>query len=741
VGLDVPIESKLHPPSWRHEWVERAGLSHYLAGTTARLVLVSAPAGSAKTTLVAQWRARAAEGRRFAWVSLDRGDDDPTRLWWYVVSALRRACPELRAEDILTELRVQVPDITGTVLPALINELTTVSPPVVLVLDDYHLIKERSCHDQLTFLLLHLPPAIQIVLLTRVDPPLPLARLRASGEIAEIRQRDLSFTAAETATLVRAVAGVQLSEPDVSVLVERTEGWPAGVYLSALSLRGHGSPHSFVTQFGGGNRFIADFLVDEVVGRQPGEIQRFLTRTSILARMCGPLCDVITGAANGAETLEVLERENLFLVPLDDYRKWYRYHYLFRQLLRRQLARTEPGVAAVLRKRASEWHRLAGSVEEAISYALAADDVPSAVALITRHWAEFADLGRTATLRGWIHALGDDRITANPVVAHCAAMAAALSGDRESVRRWLPVIEKGDYQGPLPDGIKSLQSSAALLRGIYGFEGLAVMRESAAIATSIEDDPASPWYAAARSVLGFSLYLSGEITAAARPAEEAVRSEPSIPLIRLLALSVLSLIQVELGQISRAEELASAARLLADRGDLARTPQSSVAYTAAGAVYASRGMLAEARSDLDHALRSRRKVLGISQWPTLVALLLQARVVWEMGNANEARELAGEARQRLMAQPEGTEVLQARLAELDRRISGRAGMGSVGEPLTDREVAVLRLLAGTLSLSEISRELLVSTNTIKTHTRNIYRKLGVATRRDAVQQAQRLGLH
>ena len=439
----MPIESKLHAPGPRKEWVQRPALIDYLVASTARLVLVDAPAGFGKTTLVAQWRSAAGEERPFAWVSLGPGDDDPGRLWRYIVCALQRACPEFGGEDIARELRAAAPDITGTVLPLLANELGAIAARIVLVLDDYHVIKERGCHDQIAFLLLHLPPSAQIVLITRADPPLPLARLRAAGEMVEIRARELRFTAGEAAALVHDVSGIALSDADVADLVERTEGWPAGLYLAALSLRGHPSPDAFVRQFTGDNRFVVDFLADEVLGRQPGEIQQFLARTSVLSQLCAPLCDAVTGSANAAAIIEVLERENLFLVPLDDNRQWYRYHHLFAQLLRSQLARTERELMPALHARASAWHRRSGSAEEAISHALAADDVNGAVDLITHDWYAYVDVGRAATIRRWMRSLGDDRIAANPMAAHCAAWAAAWAGDLESVRRWLPVVESG----------------------------------------------------------------------------------------------------------------------------------------------------------------------------------------------------------------------------------------------------------------------------------------------------------
>ncbi len=733
------MEAKLHAPRSRQVWVERAQLIRHLSAAAARLVLVDAPAGFGKTTLVAQWRASAGEGRRFAWVSLDRGDDDPDNLWWHVVSALQRACPEIDGDVILTALRA-TQDVAESVLPILLNQLAAVSVPVVLVLDDYHEIKNGSCHDQIAFLLRRLPASAQIVLITRADPPLPLGRLRAAGEMVEIRQRELHFTSADTAALVHAVAGIQLTEPDLADLVARTEGWPTGVYLAALSLRGHPSPGAFVRQFAGENRFVVDFLAEEVLNRQPDEIKQFLARTSILARFCAPLCDAVTGSVGSAGIIETLERENLFLVPLDDNRQWYRYHHLFAQLLRSQLARTEPGIAAALHERASAWHRRSGSIEEAVHHALAADDVGGAVDLIARDWYAYADAGRTATVRGLMRSLGDDRMAGSPIAAHCAAWIAAMSGDQESVLRWLPVAEVGHHVGRLPDGMRSLSSSAALLRGICGFDGLRVMRGSAATAVELESDPASPWYAMARSALGFSLYLSGEPEAAAAWLEEAAHSQASYPMTRIFSLSVLSLVEVELGRLPKAREAADAARLLAARDGLDEAPQSSIAYTAAGAVHAAYGQLEAARSDLEHALRTRQNLSGISPWHTFEPTLWLARVLLASGDQAGAAGLADQARDVLTALPDGADAQRARLAELDLRIVGPMRVLPLAVPLSEREVAVLRLLRGSLSLREIGLELYVSPNTIKTHTQAIYRKLGVSTRHDAVEHGRQAGI-
>jgi LuxR family transcriptional regulator, maltose regulon positive regulatory protein len=734
----VYIETKLYPPDPRAEWVERQELIGALSASTARLILVDAPAGFGKTTLVAQWRARALRERRFAWVSLDQGDNDPVRFWRYVVEALHQASPELGSA--LEPVRGPPRDMARAVLPLLVNALAAVEVPVVLALDDYHLIKERACHEQLEFLLQHLPPRAQLVVITRADPPLPLARLRASAELTEIRARELAFTPAQAASFVHTVAGVQLSDSDAADLVDRTEGWPAGIYMVALALRDNPSPHDYIREFAGSNRFVADFLTDEVLSRQPPHIRQFLTRTSILGRFTAALCDAVAGTTNAAKVLDLLERENLFLVPLDDVRRWFRYHRLFRQLLRSQLARSEPGIVPELCRRASAWHESEGSPEEAIRFALDSGDAHHAADLIARYWYEFVFAGRTATVRAWIRSLGDG-IRKDPVAAHVAAMVAALSGDRDSVARWLPVIEAGQHEGPLPDGMPSLRFSAALIRGTFGFEGLRAKHEAAATAVELETDPASPWYAMAWGNLGWSLYMAGEPGAAAA-LERAVLSEASVPLVRMVTFGAAAVVAAEEGRLGQADQLAHAARQIADSGGLADAPQSSVVWTAAGAVHVRQGRLDEARAEFERAIRSRRREPGISPWYTIEALFQLAGLLIDTGDDAEAAAPLAEARNLLTSLPDGAQAQQARLERLEHRLTARPQVAHshLGEPLTEREEAVLRLLRGSLSRREIGRELFLSANTIKTHTRAIYRKLGATTRAEAVQRGYEAGL-
>ena len=736
--LSPPLETKLRAPRARKDWIQRGELVDYLASVSTSLLLVTAPAGFGKTTLVAQWDASRGEDRAFAWVSLDPDDDDPAGLWWHVISALERACPAFDPAAVLDAFRPQRPDFAGVVLPLLLNELARLPEPVVLVLDDYHVIRDRDCQDQVAFALQHVPPAVQFVLVTRADPGLPLARLRATGEMAEIRAQELRFRPWQVAELVARVAGAELAPQDLADLAERTEGWPAGVYLAALSLRGHPSPGAFIRQFTGDSRFIVDFLAEEVLSRQPAEVRQFLTRTSVLSRFCAPLCDAVVGSQDAAEVIGVLERDNLFVVPLDDTRQWFRYHHLFAQVLRSELARSEPGMLPALHRRASAWFLQSGLADEAVSHALAAGDAAQVASLIAWHWYAYVASGQVATVRRWLRSLGDEAVSADPVAAHCAAWTAALSGDRDELRRWLPVLKSATHDGPLPDGFGSMQSSAALLQATFGFDGIGPMRDAAIEAIRLEPDHASPYHALARAAYATALYWSGDGPGAAAQAQAALSSPSSIGLVRMLAFAILSLTQADAGELSRAEQLAQSAReVLADAGPGFRdAPQGSVVYTASGAIAAQRGDLSAARRDFGRALELRRRYPGISPWATLEILLRLAAVLLDGGDRPQAAVLLAEARQLLDAFPDGADTQLDRLDRIERRLAGQPPDMPPAGPLTERETAILGLLGGSLSLREIGQELYVSQNTVKTHIRAIYRKLGVSTRHDAIAAGQ-----
>jgi LuxR family maltose regulon positive regulatory protein len=729
------LESKLHGPAARPEWVPRERLLTALTASEAKLVLVEAPAGFGKTIMVAQWRSAASAGRLFAWVFLDKGDNDPARLWWHVVAALERACPGLGGANLMQFLAAQDADIGGQLLPRLVNALAELAQPVTLVLDDYHVLIEPRCREQIQFLLLNLVTPAQMIIITRADPPLPLARLRATGDLAEIGASELRFTPGEAAALVDRVAGVRLGERDLAGLMSSTEGWPAGVSLAALSLRSHADPSALIRHLSGNNKYIADYLFEEVISGQPDQVRRFLTETSILDRFTAPLCEAVTEAGGrAAAIIDTLERENLFVVALGEAREWYRYYYLFRQVLRRELERIESGNVPVLHRRASDWYASHGFADEAISHALLGDDKGKAAGLIAAHWIGYVNAGRVQTLRAWLDALGDDEVSNNPLAAHSAAWTAAGAGRPAAVARLVSVIESGDQAGRLPDGMRSLRFSAALLRGLFGFDGIRPMRESAARAVELEDDERSRWYPLALSALAFGRYLCGE-PGVEQPLTQALADEIPDRAIRHAALFFAALAAGGSGR-HRARSCESPARQLAAEIGLSREPQSPLAYIAAGLVNADEGRLAEARGQLEQALESRASRAALSPWPAFEAIVRLASVLLDIGDEKAAAARLDEAGEILAALPDGADAQQARLDSLRHRLSSPAAPAG---PLTGQETTILHLLRGTLSMREIGQELNISRNTVKTHVRVIYRKLGVSSRSDAVARGRQLG--
>ena len=371
--MPTPIlTTKLYIPPPRPDVVLRSRLIARLnAGLYRKLTLISAPAGFGKTTLVSAWLALC--GRPVAWLSLDEADNDPTRFLTYLAAALRTIVPTIGAGPMGLLQSPQPPPIDA-LLPMLLNEIATLSQPAILVLDDYHLLDAGPIDQALAFLVERLPPQLHLVIATRVDPPLPLARLRARGHVTELRAADLRFTSAEVTAFFTEVMDLSLSEEDIVALEVRTEGWIAGLQLAALSMQGHQDVPGFIRAFTGDHRYILDYLVEEVLHRQPEEGRSFLLQTSILDRLHGSLCDAVSGQTGGSARLEALDRGNFFVVPLDDRRQWYRYHHLFAEVLQAQLRAEQPDQLVTLHRRASAWYEQHGSAADAIRHALAAQD-------------------------------------------------------------------------------------------------------------------------------------------------------------------------------------------------------------------------------------------------------------------------------------------------------------------------------------------------------------------------------
>jgi LuxR family maltose regulon positive regulatory protein len=739
-GLAGPelVSSKLAAPAPRAGLIARADvLSLLQAGLEAKLCLLDAPPGFGKTTLLAQWQA-AAGGGRVAWVSLDEGDNDPTRFWVYVVQALRTVEPGLGAAA-LGALRRPSVNLDQAVLPSLVNDLSAIGGPLALVLDDYHLITNPACHQSFGFFLDHLPAGVHVVLATRVDPPLALSRMRARGELMELRVADLQFTGKEAAALLNDAMGLRLSAEEVERLVERTEGWAAGLILAGLSLRGRPDTDGFIAAFQGDNRHVADYLAAEVLARQPDQVREFLSRTSVLERLSGPLCDAMLESQGSAELLAELERSNLFLVPLDDHRQWYRYHQLFGQLLRLELGQRHPELVPVLHRRAAAWHRQAGNVDEAIGHASAAGDYAEAGALIARHWAAHWLSGQRATVARWLDGLPEAAILADPPVALITAWSRGFQGaSKQDTERWLTAAEDEGYEGPPPDGMSSQAFGAALARATLIFDDLGRSAAAARRASELAGgQPAeSSW---AGSALGQTLYLSGR-SAEARPRlDDLVSQVPASvqPYAVVTALAVLSLIAADQNDPA-AGSLARGAVATAEAHGVSFEPLSGIVYLALGRALAGQGELAEAEAQLGRALELV-EVDSMSPHRAL-ALLGLASVRHGRGDRAGARALADQARN-LIDQFTDPGVLPALLEQAEERLGSPPSQRvQLVEPLTEREQTVLRLLPTQLTTPEIAQELSVSVNTIRSQVQAIYRKLQASSRAEAVTKARHLRL-
>jgi LuxR family maltose regulon positive regulatory protein len=426
--------------------VPRPRLSERLdRGTASKLTLVSAPAGFGKTTLLTEWLAAGPAGpadeRLAAWLSLDRADNDPVSFWTYVIAALRTVAPGV-GESALALLQAPQPPPIETVLTVLLNDLGALAGEIVLVLDDYHVIDAGDVQDGMAFLLDHLPPWLHVVIASRTDPALPLARLRARGELAETRAAELRFTPDEAAAYLNETMGLQLTARDVAALEGRTEGWIAALQLAALSMQGRDDVAGFIAGFAGDDRYVVDYLAEEVLQRQPEHVQHFLLQTSILGRLSGPLCDAVTGQGGGKAMLAALDRGNLFLVPLDDRRRWYRYHHLFADVLQARLLDEQPGQVPDLHRRASAWYQQNGEPSEAIGHALAARDFERAADLVELAIPAMRRTRQEATVRGWLKALPDEAVRVRPVLSVAFAGALLAVGELMGVESRLRDAEQ-----------------------------------------------------------------------------------------------------------------------------------------------------------------------------------------------------------------------------------------------------------------------------------------------------------
>ncbi len=464
--MPTPIlVTKLYPPPLKDDLVQRQELIERLTeGLERKVSLISAPAGSGKSTLVGDWLA-GLKGSEAAWLSLDEDDSDPSRFLTYLIAALART--QLLGNDFgkgaLGMLQSPQPPPPQSVLTPILNELAEVSGKIVLVLDDFHLIESQEVQDTLSYVLEHLPPQLHLVISTRQDPLLPLGRLRAQDQLTELRAADLRFSNSEAADFLNRLMGLDLSPEEIAALETKTEGWIAGLQLAAISMQGRKDIPGFIQSFSGEHRLVLDFLIEEVLGRQPEEVQDFLLQTSILNRLTGPLCDALTGQENGQETLEMLHSENLFIIPLDEQRHWYRYHHLFAELLHQRLHQRTPEEIQGLHIRASKWCSLHGSIREAIKHSLIAKDFDSANKLIRDLAIDIIQQGDHTSVVEWINDMPEGFVKERPYLCILHAWTLQLTGQLETAETRLM-----DAENAL-DNLKTVGGEEETILGLINF--------------------------------------------------------------------------------------------------------------------------------------------------------------------------------------------------------------------------------------------------------------------------------
>ncbi|MCK6626844.1 MAG: LuxR C-terminal-related transcriptional regulator [Anaerolineae bacterium] len=697
------LQTKLYiPPARVADLVPRPRLIERLnegLHRTPSVALISAPAGFGKTTLVSSWiydlrftiddlgaasqekivNPRLSDNRQskivnqVAWLSLDEGDNDPTRFLTYLVAALQTIAPTI-GEGVLGMFQSSQPPPTESTLTALLNEIITVPDGFVLVLDDYHVIEAKPVDSALTFLIEHLPPQMHLVITTREDPPLPLARLRARGQLTELRAADLRFTPGEAATFLNGVMDLDLSAEEVTSLEGRTEGWIAGLQLAALSMRGRADVAGFIQAFAGDNRYIVDYLVEEVLQRQPEPVRRFLLETSILDRLSGPLCDAVVGDLRleiysqspisnlkSQAMLEQLERANLFVIPLDDRRQWYRYHHLFADVLRAHLREEQPDQVSLLHRRASEWYEQNGLAAEAIRHALAAEDFGRAAHLIERAVPEMRRSRQEATLLGWLQSLPDELFRSRPVLSVHYAGTLLQSGQLEGVEarlrdaeRWLDptadrgemvVVDEADFRG-LPGSVAIYHAGIALVRGdvagtvTYAQRALNLVPEADHLGRG-----------AAAALLGLAYWTSGDLETAYQTYAEGMAGVQRAGHLSDALGCAIALADMRLAQ-GRLREAMS----IYERGLKLATEQGTLALAVRGAadMYVGMSQLHRERDDLNaatqHLLRSKElgEFAGLPQnrYRWCVAM---ARIREVQGDLDGALDLLQEAERLYMS--------------------------------------------------------------------------------------------
>jgi LuxR family maltose regulon positive regulatory protein len=729
------LESKLTPAPIRPGIVARVRLLDWLEASAATpVVAMSAPAGYGKTVLAVEWAKR--DPRPFVWLSIDRHDNDPTVLLTYLAVGLDRVEPIDPA--VLGVLASRGASITKTVLPRLGAALASKALAVVVVLDDVQLLHDQQGLDALAVLVDHLPPGSQLVVIGRGEPRLPVARWRAEGRLAELGPGELAMDPAEAGSLLAAVR-VELPEGEVEELTRRTEGWPVALYLAALAVKAQPAVHG--VGLSGRDRFLVDYLQSVLLsGLSPTKVQ-FLTRTAVLERLSGPLCDAVLGTTGSAAVLASLERSNLLVVPVDRQREWYRYHQLFRELLRGELERAEPELVGELTRRAARWCAHHGLAEAAIDYAMDAGDADLVAQGVEQAAIGVYRSGRLATVQRWFDWFDDHGLIRQyPAVAMLGAWIQALGGHAAAAERWAAAAERGSHEGLLPDGSASIEGWRALLRAKLCRHGVAQMRTDAELALTLLA-VGSLWRAPAQLLLGISHLLAGDLGVADDVLAEAVEvaEDTGATLAASVALAERAILAIGRQDWQDAETLVERARSVVAAARLEECVTSLVLFAAAARVAIHHGNRDQADQDLARARQLQPQATHALPYYAVQGRLELIRAYLALSDVAGARTVIREVDDLLRWRPDlGTLPHQAN--QLRSQLDQVRGEAIGTSPLTTAELRLIPLLATYHSFREIGQRLHVSQHTVKTQALSIYRKLGVSSRGQAVQRVQEIGL-
>jgi len=727
------LESKFHAPMTRSGIVVRTALVDRLAAAQAPVISITAPPGYGKTTLLAQWAERV--WPRVAWVSCDDGDNDPVVL----LSALAVALDRIEPIDPAVFWALASSGAGITVIPRFVSAIAAMRLPVSVVLDHIEAVTNEGCLNTIAELALHLPPGWQFALASRAKVPLPTARLRAQGRIVEVGAEDLAMSPQEASWLL-AGAGVQPDAASTSELVQRTEGWPTGLYIAALAIRAGTRQSEAGFTFTGDDRFMGDYLRSELLDRVSDDEVSFLTRTAVLDRMCGSLCDAILGDTASGRILEQLESRNLLVIPLDRRREWYRYHHLFRELLLAELRRRDPDLVHDLRVRAAAWYEANAMPEAAIEHAQAAGDSDRVARLVLEHAQPTWASGRVKTVLRWM-----EWLRAATSAEHYGAIAVhgslifALLGQPGAAERWAAAAERGSSSGTLPDG-STMAGTLAYLRAILCRDGVDEMRRDAQIAWE-GLSPASPYRATMLHTEGISYLVQGDHERADPILVHAFDVATGANALHLAALILAErcIVAAQRDRWTEVITLAQRAVALVEAGRFEDYWTSALVYAWAARDALHRKDIPMARYYVGRAARLRPLLSYALPVVSVQALLEIARSYMAFADPGGAGAVLRQVHDILQQRPD-LGVIPSEAEELQSRLAKIKAVAVGASSLTAAELRLLPLLPTHLSFREMGERLHVSTNTVKTQAYSVYRKLGVSSRSGAVTRMHELGL-